>query len=228
MCDPVTAGVVLGAGAGTAAYTAGTATLMTAVSVGMTVGSGVMQIGAAREANKQDKIAAGLQKQQYQSQADRYKAQAEARDNEMQRELVDRKRQYLQNLSSNQAWMGTTGATMDSGSFRALLQDNYETYKDDASAIGLMGTEAKYESLSMARDSLTAKASVDPLLKSKQKARTLNTLSSVGGQLAEVGTDIFGGSTPKSRKPRNELKRTASTQSYEKLRKSLLGKEYGY
>tara|TARA_R100001126_G_scaffold86638_1_gene55314 strand:+ start:201 stop:914 length:714 start_codon:yes stop_codon:yes gene_type:complete len=237
MCDPITMGVVAGAGAGTAAYagvlgTAATGSLMTAASIGLTVGSGVMQVGAAYQANKADRISAGLQERQYDEQVKRYKAQAEAQELETMQQITARKRDYLRTLSSNRAWMGASGATMDSASFNALLQDNMSTYRDDVSAIGLMGTEKRFETMSLAQDALVAKSGVRPLLKAKQSARNLETLSSVGSQLAEVGTGLGS----KKSKGRNILKEgtkaseaTATrAKNYEKLRKSLLGKEYGY
>ena len=224
MCEPVTLGILAGAGAGTAASVYGGASLMTAASIGLTVGSGVMQVGAAYQANKADRISAGLQERQYDEQVKRYKAQAEAQELETMQQITARKRDYLRTLSSNRAWMGASGATMDSASFNALLQDNMSTYRDDVSAIGLMGTEKRFETMSLAQDALVAKSGVRPLLKAKQSARNLETLSSVGSQLAEVGTG-FGG---KKSKGRNILKETASPKAYEKLRRSLLGKEYGY
>lgn len=224
MCEPVTLGILAGAGAGTAATVYGGASLMTAASIGLTVGSGVMQVGAAYQANKADRISAGLQERQYDEQVKRYKAQAEAQELETMQQITARKRDYLRTLSSNRAWMGASGATMDSASFNALLQDNMSTYRDDVSAIGLMGTEKRFETMSLAQDALVAKSGVRPLLKAKQSARNLETLSSVGSQLAEVGTG-FGG---KKSKGRNILKETASPKAYEKLRRSLLGKEYGY
>tara|TARA_R100001443_G_scaffold20454_2_gene32396 strand:- start:11782 stop:12456 length:675 start_codon:yes stop_codon:yes gene_type:complete len=224
MCEPVTLGILAGAGAGTAASVYGGASLMTAASIGLTVGSGVMQVGAAYQANKADRISAGLQERQYDEQVKRYKAQAEAQELETMQQITARKRDYLRTLSSNRAWMGASGTTMDSASFNALLQDNMNTYRDDVSAIGLMGTEKRFETMSLAQDALVAKSGVKPLLKAQQSARNLQTLSSVGSQLAEVGTD-FGG---KKSKGRNILKETASPKAYEKLRKSLLGKEYGY
>ena len=199
---------------------------MTAASVGLTVGSGVMQVGAAYQANKQERMAAGLKEQQYAQQEKRYKEQAEARDLETRQSIINRKKEYLRNLSANQAWMASTGATMSSPSFQALLQDNQDTYRQDLSNIGLQGLEAKMESLSMAQDAKVARQSIGPELKTSQRIRNLNTLTNVAQAGLEVG-DVFG-SPSKSRKPRNELKRTASTRSYEKLRQSLLGKEYGY
>ena len=227
MCEPVTLGILAGAGAGTAASVYGSASLLQAATIGLTVGSGVMQVGADYQANKQERIAAGLREQQFKEQEERYKAQAEARDLETTQIIVNRKKDYLRNLSANKAWMATTGATMTSPSFQALLRDNEDTYRQDLSNIGLMGLEAKVESLSMARDSRIARESIGPELKTSQRVRNLNTLTNVAQAGLEVG-NVFG-SPSTSRKPRNELKRAAAgTGSYEKLRQSLLGRQYGY
>ncbi len=187
MCDPVTIGVLAGAGAGTAATVYGSATLMTAATIGLTVGSSVMQVGAAYQANKADRISAGLQERQYDEQAKRYKAQADAQALETKQQINQRKREYLSTLSSNMASMGASGATMQSASFQNLLQDNERTYRQDVSALGLMGTEARYESISQAQDSLTAKASVRPMLKAKQTQRTYETAGAIFNQAKEIG-----------------------------------------
>ena len=231
MCDPVTMGIAAGAASGFGATLMGIQTA-SAISIGLTVGSGVMQVGAASAANRADRISAGLQERQYEEQAKRYKAQADAQELETTTTIINRKREYLKNLAANKAWMGASGITLDSASSRNLLQDNYNTYRDDVSAIGLMGTEARYESISLAQDALTAKESVAPLLQAKQTQRKYDTISGIARQAAEIGTKI---SSPtdgtKKIKKVNQLRKAASPTAYNKLMKSQLkklGKEYGY
>ena len=180
MCDPVTMGVSAGLLSGGAAYAVGG-------TIGLTVGSSVMQVAAGAAANKQDRISAGLQERQYDEQAKRYKAQADAQALETKQQINQRKREYLSTLSSNMASMGASGATMQSASFQNLLRDNERTYRQDVSALGLMGTEARYESISQAQDSLTAKASVRPMLETKQKQRTYETAGAFFNQAKEIG-----------------------------------------
>jgi hypothetical protein len=232
-------GIAAGAASGFGAYSAGAAGIMgmsamsfgTAASIGLTVGSSVIQLGAASAANRADRLSAGLEERQYSEQAKRYKEQADAQELETTTAIINRKREYLRNLSTNTAWMGASGITVSSASNRNLLQDNYQTYRDDVSAIGLMGTEARYASISLAQDALTAKESVAPLLKAKQTKRKYDTISSIATQAAEIGTKI-GSSTPGTPKTKktNLLKGTSTrqAQNYEKLRRKLLGKEYGY
>ena len=236
MCDPVTMGVTMGAMAGGGAYAAGaygvagmaSVSMMQAATIGLTVGSSVMQVAAGREANKQDRISAGYEKQKYQDQATRYKEQADAQELQTSQEINDRKRLYLKNLSSNQAWMGSSGALISSASNRNLLQDNENTYKEDVSRIGLMGTEARYTSINQATDSLTARDSVEPLLKSRIKARNYSTISNLAEQAAEVGNpfDTSTKKTPKTKlsaEATNKNKYKMSVASQRKLRNP-----YGY
>ena len=237
MCDPVTMGVTMGAMAGGGAYAAGGATiagmtvgsvsLMQAATIGLTVGSSVMQVAAGREANKQDRISAGYDKQKYQDQATRYKEQADAQELQTSQDINDRKKLFLKNLSSNQAWMGSSGILISSASNRNLLQDNENTYKEDVSRIGLMGTEARYTSINQATDSLTARDSVEPLLQSKIKARNYSTVSNLANQAAELGNP-FDKSAPKTKtklsaEATNKNKYKMSVASQRKLRNP-----YGY
>ena len=212
MCDPVTMGVSAGLLSGGAAYAVGGTTIagmavgsvsiMQAATIGLTVGSSVMQAAAGAAANKQDRISAGLQERQYDEQAKRYKAQADAQALETKQRINQRKREYLSTLSSNMASMGASGATMQSASFQNLLRDNERTYRQDVSALGLMGTEARYESISQAQDSLTAKASVRPMLETKQKQRTYETAGAIFNQAKEIGNP-FDTSKTKTKAPKN-------------------------
>lgn len=236
MCDPITMGVTMGAVAGGGAYAAGGTALlggmavtgMQAATIGLTVGSSVMQVAAGREANKQDRISAGYDKQNYENQAKRYKEQADAQELQTSQEINDRKRLYLKNLSANEAWMGSSGIAMSSASNRNLLQENLNTYKEDVSRIGLMGTEARYSSINQATDALVARDSVEPLLKSKIKARNYSTIGNLASQAAEVGNP-FDTSAPKTKTkaPKNVFSgggiNKMSTSAINKLRNP-----YGY
>lgn len=96
----------------------------------------MMQVQAQKQALAYQQMQARLQEKQYQQ-------QAEAAELEAKQRAEERRQEYFDNLSTNRALMAQSGITLDSPSYRAFLEANYDTYKKDVGVINLEGLEKK-------------------------------------------------------------------------------------
>jgi len=112
----------------------------------------VMQVRAQKQSAK-------YEQQRLQSQADQYEDQAQRAILEANATELERKRQYFQTVSTNRALMSTTGVSSNSASFRALMQANQNTMKDDMGAIALAGIENRMNSMYSRDQALMSKKS---------------------------------------------------------------------
>jgi hypothetical protein len=96
----------------------------------------MMQVQAQKQALAYQQMQAKLQEKQYQQ-------QAEAAELEARQRAEERRNEYFDTLSTNRALMAQSGITLDSPSYRAFLEANYDTYKKDIGVINLEGLEKK-------------------------------------------------------------------------------------
>ena len=96
----------------------------------------MMQVQAQKQALAYQQMQSRLQEKQYQQ-------QAEAAELEAKQRAEERRQEYFNNLSTNRALMAQSGITLDSPSYRAFLEANYDTYKKDVGVINLEGLEKK-------------------------------------------------------------------------------------
>ena len=168
MCDPVTMGIVAGAASGGAAYavggttiagmTVGSVSLMQAATIGLTVGSTVIQMGSQYQSAKSEQA-------KYRNQEIRYAQEEKERQLKQKSDENIRKTNYMSQLSSNLAIMGASGIEIGSKSFSNILLQDRETYKRDLDAIGLSGLEEKLSLLSSRKEAKIAHDSIDPTAK---------------------------------------------------------------
>jgi hypothetical protein len=126
----------------------------------------MMQVQAQKQALAYQQMQAKLQERQYQQ-------QAEAAELEARQRAEERRNEYFDNLSANRALMAQSGITLDSPSYRAFLQSNYDTYKQDIGVIKLEGLEKKLSAFySKQQAKLTAQANVQ-----QYKTNVTTTLS---------------------------------------------------
>ncbi len=139
----------------TAITTAVSANPMMAVGAVSMLGQGVStiaSIGAQKQSMQYQQMQAKMEERQY-------KSQAAAETLQARQQQLDRKKSFLNELSTNRALMASSGIEMDSPSYRAFLKSNEKTAKKDINAIGLMGAEARLSNLRDAQQSaLTGRA----------------------------------------------------------------------
>jgi len=133
MCAPVIF-TAMGASAGTAA------TLSAVSSIGLIAGTTMMSVNAQKQQ-------LAYQRQQAEFQRKQYQMQAQAADLETLQLENDRKRKYLNQLSSNRALLTKMNITTDSPSYRAFLKANQETVKKDLTRLKLQGKEKQLAAL---------------------------------------------------------------------------------
>jgi len=135
------------AGAGTT-----TSTALGLASLAVTAGSTLMSVQAQQRAGQLEQQRLAMIEQQYrdQAQSDALEAEEKARQ---------RRKEYLTNISENRALMAQSGISLDSPSYRAFLENNFDTYRNDINAIALQGLETRLNSLRNAQQTrLQAKA----------------------------------------------------------------------
>jgi hypothetical protein len=170
MCDPVTITAAASLGSGYAAYGASatalvgsgltasaitTQSLMTAASVGLTVGSGVMSM-------YNQKASSDMQKAKFEAQKQRYKSEEKSAFIEEKAATNKRKRDYVDNYNKKLALQSRMGRTLQSGSTDAILSADRNVLKRDLDYIGLSGFEKRLYNSQMAQESELAKQAVDP------------------------------------------------------------------
>ncbi len=107
---------------------------------------------AQRQSNMFEQQRLNMQQQQIRDQIESQNLEAQSKENA-------RRRQYLNNLSANRALMAQSGIALDSPSYRAFLQSNLDTYKNDVGAMSLESLEQRLDSLrNIQQNRLTAKA----------------------------------------------------------------------
>jgi len=100
----------------------------------------MMQVQAQKQALAYQQMQARLQEKQYLQQAEAAELQARAEEEK-------RRDEFFSNLATNRALMAESGIAMDSPSYRAFLDKNYQTYVQDLQTIRLTGLESKLSSL---------------------------------------------------------------------------------
>ena len=114
--------------------------------------STLMSVQAQQRAGQLEQQRLAMIEQQYrdQAQSDALEAEEKARQ---------RRKEYLTNISENRALMAQSGISLDSPSYRAFLENNFDTYRNDVNAIALEGLETRLNSLRNAQQTrLQAKA----------------------------------------------------------------------
>ena len=102
-----------------------------------------------------------------------YKEQAESNSLEAEENARQRRKEYLNNISENRALMAQSGISLDSPSYRAFLNSNLDTYRNDINSISLQGLETRLNSLRNAQQTrLQAKAQ-----KIETKSATTETIT---------------------------------------------------
>tara|TARA_R110001583_G_scaffold85135_2_gene223216 strand:- start:10366 stop:10860 length:495 start_codon:yes stop_codon:yes gene_type:complete len=102
-----------------------------------------------------------------------YKEQAESNSLEAEENARQRRKEYLNNISENRALMAQSGISLDSPSYRAFLNSNLDTYRNDINSISLQGLETRLNSLRNAQQTrLQAKAQ-----KLETKSATTETIT---------------------------------------------------
>ena len=76
-----------------------------------------------------------------------YKEQAESNSLEAEENARQRRKEYLKNISENRALMAQSGISLDSPSYRAFLNSNLDTYRNDINSISLQGLETRLNTL---------------------------------------------------------------------------------
>ena len=88
-----------------------------------------------------------------------YRDQAQSDALEAEEKARQRRKEYLTNISENRALMAQSGISLDSPSYRAFLENNFDTYRNDVNAIALQGLETRLNTLRNAQQTrLQAKA----------------------------------------------------------------------
>ena len=100
----------------------------------------LLSIQAQQRAGMFEQQRLQMQQQQLRDQAISQQLEAQSKENE-------RRRQYFSNLSANRALMAQSGITLDSPSYRAFLQSNLDTYKNDVGAMSLESLEKRLDTL---------------------------------------------------------------------------------
>lgn len=161
MCDPVTLSVGLGVASGYGAFaaTAGTASAIgfgTAVSIGATVGSGTLSLLSQQQASK-------IEKAKYEAQKQRYKQ--EARDNYLQdiKDTNSVKTNYMKQYQKSLASIAKSGGTLDSPSYRSILESSKDALRRDLDNLSLSGLEKRMKNTALIQEAELAKQAVNPL-----------------------------------------------------------------
>jgi hypothetical protein len=127
--------------------------------------STMMQVNQQQESARYEQQRLDLQAQQYEDQAARAVIEANGKE-------LERKKEYLGNVSQNRTAMSSTGVDLNSASFRALMAANKKTMKQDMRNIAISGVENRINSLYAREDALISK---------KAAAHTTgDTLSTIG------------------------------------------------
>ena len=100
----------------------------------------LLSIQAQQRAGMFEQQRLQMQQQQLRDQAISQQLEAQSKENE-------RRKQYFSNLSANRALMAQSGITLDSPSYRAFLQSNLDTYKNDVGAMSLESLEQRLDTL---------------------------------------------------------------------------------
>jgi hypothetical protein len=182
MCDPVTMAIMAGGASGTAAMAYGSATLFTAVGIGMTVGSTVLQLSSMGAQQKIDE-------QRYNEQARRYRTEKEQENLEMLKNQNILKRKYRDEFIKTYSGQSGKGITLGSTSYKQQLVSVMEDYKEDISNVTLSGLEKMANTESLARDVLLAKKGS----KQRYKTQVFGTVANLGANLSLLGREL---STP--------------------------------
>ena len=156
MCDPVTLSIGAGIGSSVAAYTAGSATLMTAASIGLTVAGTGLQVASQQQARKLEEAKFEMQQRRYKDEAAQERIATEQKENE-------RKRNYFRSLSTNYAMTAGRGITRDSPSASRILQSNKEILRQDLDAISLTGFEREMFNRGMSQEAGIARQASSPM-----------------------------------------------------------------
>lgn len=160
MCDPVTLSIGAGAASsyGTAAYLGGVtaANLGTVISVGATIGSGTLSLLSQQQASK-------IEKAKYEAQKQRYKQ--EARDNYLQdiKDANSVKTNYMKQYQKSLASIAKSGGTLDSPSYRSILESSKDALRRDLDNLSLSGLEKRMKNTALIQEAELAKQAVNPL-----------------------------------------------------------------
>ena len=180
MCDPVTLAVASGTAAtfGTAAIT-GTAINAGAIGIGLTVGMGVMQYSAARNAQK-------AKDAMYDNQVKRAQTELEQENLEMilNSNVIGRK--YQKEFVKLASKMSGKGIVLGSASYKAQFETLADDKRDDLSLARLSGLEKMAVTESYKQDILTEKSASRQAYKTNQ----ITNLFKTGRDLSILGSEI--------------------------------------
>ena len=190
MCDPVTLAVASGTAAtfGTAAIT-GTAINAGAIGIGLTVGMGVMQYSAARNAQK-------AKDAMYDNQVKRAQTELEQENLEMilNSNVIGRK--YQKEFVKLASKMSGRGIALGSASYKAQFETLADDKRDDLSLARLSGLEKMAVTESYKQDILTEKSASRQAYKTNQITNLFKTgrdISILGGEISNPPSDSDDG-----------------------------------
>lgn len=190
MCDPVTLAVASGTAAtfGTAAI-ASTGINAAAIGVGLTVGMGVMQYSAARNAQK-------AKDAMYDNQVKRANTELEQENLEMilNSNVIGRK--YQKEFVKLASKMSGKGIVLGSASYKAQFETLADDKRDDLSLARLSGLEKMAVTESYKQDILTEKSASRQAYKTNQITNLFKTgrdISILGGEISNPPSDSDDG-----------------------------------
>ncbi|BAQ86838.1 hypothetical protein [uncultured Mediterranean phage uvMED] len=181
MCDPVTLSIAAGSAAGYGSFVAGAGAISAgaAVGIGLTVGMGVMQYSAARNAQK-------AKDAMYDNQVKRANTELEQENLEMLQNSNIIGRKYQKEFVKLASKMSGKGIALGSASYKAQFETLGDDKKDDLSLAKLSGLEKMAVTESYKQDILTEKSASRQAYKTNQ----ITNLFKTGRDISVLGSEF--------------------------------------
>jgi len=191
MCDPVTLSVAAGSAAGYGSFVAGAGAISAgaAVGIGLTVGMGVMQYSAARNAQK-------AKDAMYNNQVKRANTELEQENLEMLQNSNVIGRKYQKEFVKLASKMSGKGIALGSASYKAQFETLADDKRDDLSLAKLSGLEKMAVTESYKQDILTEKSASRQAYKTNQITNLFKTgrdISVLGSEFSTAPSDSNDG-----------------------------------
>jgi len=174
MCSPVIF-TTLGAS------TASAATYAMISNVALTVGTGAMNVMAARQEQKIAKARFNAEQRQLDYEQQQLKIEQMQKEN-------DRKEEYFQTVATNRALMGAMGLTGEGGSYKALARKNVNVFKDDLNVIRSQFGAANVDIANRRTDSAMTYKAAKSSAKLKMFTSIFQTATGVGNITSNMKT----------------------------------------
>jgi len=187
MCDPVTLSIAAGSAAGYGSFVVGAGAITTgaAVGIGLTVGMGVLQYSAARNAQK-------AKDAMYDNQVKRANTELEQENLEMLQNSNVIGRKYQKEFVKLASKMSGKGIALGSASYKAQFETLADDKRDDLSLAKLSGLEKMAVTESYKQDILTEKSASRQAYKTNQITNLFKTgrdISILGSEFSRAPSD---------------------------------------